>query len=118
MVIITTHVWDSAPFLDLGGFLFISLLSCSSSFRSALLTPADPEALLPQVQFADESCMGAAQVAPTRQCRRCRRRGLDPWGGKIPWQRKWQPSPVVLPENRMDRGAWCATVHGVTKSQS
>ena len=21
-----------------------------------------------------------------------------PWGGKIPWRRKWQPTPVFLPE--------------------
>ena len=21
----------------------------------------------------------------------------DPWVGKIPWRRKWQPAPVVLP---------------------
>ena len=23
--------------------------------------------------------------------------GFDPWVGKIPWRRKWQPSPVFLP---------------------
>ena len=33
-----------------------------------------------------------------------------------PWRREWQPTPVFLPENPMDRGAWWATVHGVTKS--
>ena len=22
---------------------------------------------------------------------------LDPWVGKIPWRRKWQPTPVFLP---------------------
>ena len=22
---------------------------------------------------------------------------LDPWVGKIPWSRKWQPTPVFLP---------------------
>ena len=22
---------------------------------------------------------------------------LDPWAGKIPWRRKWQPTPVFLP---------------------
>ena len=21
----------------------------------------------------------------------------DPWGGKIPWRREWQPTPVFLP---------------------
>ena len=28
---------------------------------------------------------------------KCRRHGFDPWVGKIPWSRKWQPTPVVLP---------------------
>ena len=23
--------------------------------------------------------------------------GSDPWVGKIPWSRKWQPAPVFLP---------------------
>jgi len=27
----------------------------------------------------------------------CRRLGLDPWVRKIPWRRKWQPTPVLLP---------------------
>ena len=31
------------------------------------------------------------------QCKRCRRRRFDPWVGKIPWKRKWQPTPVFLP---------------------
>ena len=25
------------------------------------------------------------------------RRAFDPWVGKIPWRRKWQPTPVFLP---------------------
>ena len=28
----------------------------------------------------------------------CRRREFDPWVRKIPWRRKWQPSPIFLPE--------------------
>ena len=27
----------------------------------------------------------------------CGRRGFDPWVGKIPWRRAWQPTPVFLP---------------------
>ena len=49
-------------------------------------------------------------------CLQSRRPGFDPWVGKIPWRRKWQPTPVFLPGNPMDRGAWQATVHRVTKS--
>ena len=30
-------------------------------------------------------------------CRRCRRCGFGPWVGKVPWSRKWQPTPVFMP---------------------
>ena len=32
--------------------------------------------------------------------------GFDPWVGKIPWRRAWQPTLVFLPGESMDRGAW------------
>ena len=54
----------------------------------------------------------------TCQSRRCKWHGLDPWVGKIPWSRKWQPTPVSCLENSMGRGTWQATIHGVTKSQT
>ena len=28
---------------------------------------------------------------------RHKRRGFNPWVGKIPWRRAWQPTPVFLP---------------------
>ena len=31
------------------------------------------------------------------KCRRCKRRGCDPWVGESPWRRKWQPTLVSLP---------------------
>ena len=46
------------------------------------------------------------------QCRRCR---FDPWVRKIPWRREWQPAQNFCLENPMDRGAWQAIVHRVTK---
>ena len=27
----------------------------------------------------------------------CGRPGFDPWIGKIPWRKEWQPTPVFLP---------------------
>ena len=30
-------------------------------------------------------------------CLQCERPGFDPWVGKIPWRRKWQATPVLLP---------------------
>ena len=34
---------------------------------------------------------------PACQCKKCRRREFDPRVGKVPWRRKWQPTPVPLP---------------------
>ena len=45
-----------------------------------------------------------------------RRRRFNPWVRKIPWRRKWHLLQYSCLENSMDRGAWRATVHGVTKS--
>ena len=86
---------------------------------------------------------GKESICP---CRRCKRLGFDPWVGKIPWGRKWQPTPVFLPGKShghrslvgyspwgckesdtterlhfplsFPRKTWWSTVHGVTKSQT
>ena len=54
---------------------------------------------------------------PACQCRRHKRCRFYPWAGRIPWTRARQ-KPLHCPclENPMDRGAWLATVHRVTKS--
>ena len=36
-------------------------------------------------------------LLPWWLCRQCGRPGFDPWVGKIPWSRKWHPTPVFLP---------------------
>ena len=40
---------------------------------------------------------GATGKEPACQCGRHKRHGFDPWVGKIPWIRAWQPTPVFLP---------------------
>ena len=43
--------------------------------------------------------------------------GLIPGSGR--WNRKWQPTlQYSCLENSLDRGAWRAIVHGITKSQT
>ena len=39
---------------------------------------------------------GASGKEPACQCRRCTRLRFDPWVGKIPWERAWQPTLVFL----------------------
>ena len=47
-----------------------------------------------------------------RICLKCRRPRFDPWVGKIPWRRKWQPTPGLLPgkshrqRNLVDYSPW------------
>ena len=55
---------------------------------------------------------GASGKEPTCQCRRCKRCRFDPWVRKIPWRRKWQPTPVFLSgkshgqRSLVGRGLW------------
>ena len=42
--------------------------------------------------------------------------GLIPRSGRSPGEGNGNPLQYSCPENPMDRGAWRATVHGVTKS--
>ena len=41
---------------------------------------------------------GTSGKEHTCQCRRRKRCEFDPWVGKIPWRRAWQPTSVFLPE--------------------
>ena len=50
------------------------------------------------------------------QFRRHKRHGFDPWFGKSPGGRYDNPLQYLCLENSMDRGAWRATVQGVSKS--
>ena len=50
-----------------------------------------------------------------KDCLQHRRPGFNPWVRKIPWRRKWQPTPVDCLENPMDREAWWATTYAVTR---
>ena len=44
---------------------------------------------------------------------------FDPWVGEIPWRRKWQPTPVLLPGKFHGRRSLVGyTVHGVTESRT
>ena len=50
------------------------------------------------------------------QCKSCRRCGLIPGSGRSPRGRNGNPLQYSGQDNPMDRGAWWATVHGVSKN--
>ena len=64
---------------------------------------------LPQWLRGKESACSAAATGET---------GLMPGSGRSPGGRHGNPLQYSCLENSMDRGAWGATVHGVTKSRT
>ena len=70
--------------------------------------------------FTDSSHFpgGSSSKEPTCQCRRCKRRGFDPWVGKIPWRGAWQPTPVFSPGESHGQGSLKGYVHRVAKNQT
>ena len=64
---------------------------------------------------------GASGKEPASQRRRHKRRRFDPWVGKFPGRRVWQPIPGSLPEESHGRRnpVGCSpSGHRVTKSQT
>ena len=51
-------------------------------------------------------------------CLQCGRPGFDPWVRKIPWRRKWQPTPVFLPGESHGWRSLVGYSPRVTKSQT
>ena len=54
---------------------------------------------------------GASGKGSAWQCRRHRKRGLNPWVRKIPWRRKWPPTPVFLPEESHGQRSLTGYIH-------
>ena len=59
---------------------------------------------------------GASGKEPTHECKRRRRHRFDPWVGKIPWRRTYQPTPVFLPGESHGQRSLGDTFHSVAKS--
>ena len=72
------------------------------------------------IMQADTECTRrASQVAQWQKIPLpSRRLGLHPWVGKIPWRRKWQPTPVFLPGKSHGQRSQLTKVHRVTKEMA
>ena len=77
--------------------------------------PEDPEALSVSAIVSRVSLFCGF---PNLLLGQCRRHWVDPWVGKIPWRRAGHPTQYSCLGNSMDRGAWWATVRGVTSSRT
>ena len=59
---------------------------------------------------------GTSNKEPASQCGRRKRCRLNPWVGKIPCRREWQPTPVFLPGK--SQGQRSLVGYGITKSDT
>ena len=67
--------------------------------HSVMSESLGPHGLLRSWDFSNHTQVNPWWLSGKRiclYCRRHRRCGFDPWVGKIPWRKKWQPSPVSL----------------------
>ena len=92
-----SHSWDKLPGCLPGPVgnlfsLFTKQLQ-SSSVLALCRGPISNASPLKTWGFITISQM----VQRKRICQQCKRPGFDPWVGKIPWRREWQPTPVSLP---------------------
>ena len=63
---------------------------------------------MPTSTHTRPSCVANVRLLPwwlrwQSVCLQCRRPGFDHWVGKIPWRRKWHPTPVHLPGKSHER---------------
>ena len=80
---------------------YIRCIEGSEAWPLTTATGGSPESMLPK----GFQCLWlrASQMEPVVKkglaCQYSRRKrcGFDPWVGKIPWRRAWQPTPVFLP---------------------
>ena len=61
---------------------------------------------------------GAKGKEPACHCRTYTRHEFDPWAGKIPWRRAWQPTPAFLPGESQGQRSLAGYSHGASQSQT
>ena len=73
-----------------GKWIQVLLLHCAQERNS-------PSYLIGVIITLQGFIGGASGNEPSCQCTRYKRLGFNPWVGKMPWKREWQPTPVFLP---------------------
>ena len=77
-----------------------------------------PSSSLRLFSLPSEGLITSLMVQTVRSLPAMQETQADPWVGKSPWRRKWQPTPVFLPGESHGQRSLAAAVHGVTKGQT
>ena len=90
----TSSQWQAGHFVRLRAVCFLPFFFFNEYF-SIFSTPSFLFFYFPD---------GSSGKEPTCQSRTFRRCRFNPWVGKIPWMRKWQPTPIIL--SGISHGQW------------
>ena len=85
--------WASIKFHFMSGLTDLIL-------RAFIVTMSCSHKSLSNIVFWMNKCMHMLSLwlSSRESACQCRSRDFHPWVEKIPWRRKWQPTPVFLPE--------------------
>ena len=88
-----------------------------------LCHPLLPPSIIPSIRvFSNESFASMYNswlfwwLSGKESACQCRRHEFSPWSRNLLGRRKWQPAPVFLTGNPMDRETWAVSVYVVIKS--
>ena len=85
------------PLWHLWAFTVQTFTNFSTNYTSSSGSPNNSTLSWPQKIHLWGFPGGDSGKESSCQCRRLKRCRLDPWVGKIPWRRTWQPTPLFLP---------------------
>ena len=101
--LLAIKTWGLGPLpLSLGGTLWLTWQTECSKVVLSLLAQVQKRPLSFCWSFPGASVQwdfpgGDSGKEPAYQYRRHKRHEFNPWIGKTPWRRAWQPNPVFLP---------------------
>ena len=109
-----------------GNRISVGVISGSSDDKESACNAGDPgielASLMPPALAGGFFTTSTTWEAPPwwisgKECTcQCRRHGFNTWVRKIPWRRKWQPTPVFSPGKSHGQRSLAGYSPGVTKS--
>ena len=74
-------------------FYFRIRINYDSSYSNSNLKILKPR----KIKLTNSGASGKKSACQCKRCTRPKRQRFNPCDGKIPWSKKWQPTPVFLP---------------------
>ena len=87
--------WEVENYRCIFDFCFLDTCACELLCLLSALISSIENFFLFVLAFGVKGFPGGSDGQ--RFCQQCKRPEFDPWVGRIPWRREWQPTPVFLP---------------------